>query len=157
MVQLLIQNELEIMEALHQIEHFKNDYTQKYCLVPHNELITAIKEAMIHSKPIALKEECLMTEFLMIGGMTLRLIELENILFDPPAFATFLMGKHRKYGEMPILESGRLGIVLRTLSKINRFINLYELDDHNEVDEEDTLKDILGYCILGYWLERKSS
>jgi len=157
MAQLLIQNELEIMEALHQIDHFKNDYTQKYCQMDHSELIAAIKDAIIHSKPLALKEHILLTEFLMLGGMTLRLIELENppIPFDPSKFAIFLMGKHQKYGAAPIIESGKIGIILRMLSKINRFKNLYELDTSLKVDEEDTLKDILGYCVLGYWLERR--
>ncbi len=75
-------------------------------------------------------------------------------------FGKFLVGKHEKYGAEPLIRWRELGILMRLDSKIQRITNLMKADYKGdttklcELEEsiEDNLKDIIGYCVLGWWL-----
>jgi len=80
---------------------------------------------------------------------------LSEYKFDELHFAKFLLGKHKLYGMKPLLGWRELGILMRLDSKVARLINITNSQSGvNLGDEtvEDTLKDSLGYCILGYLL-----
>ena len=76
--------------------------------------------------------------------------------FSMPSFVRMLLHKHKKYGAKPIREWGPLGVIIRISSKLNRYINMHEAPGQAKPDDEDTLADILGYCVLGLLLEMES-
>jgi hypothetical protein len=88
--------------------------------------------------------------FLKMGRISLR---LKGHLVVPD-FCSLLVRKHRAYGAEPLRAWGPLGIVIRIDSKLRRYKNLTE---HPEfvAEKEDTLLDILGYCVLGYLLAKE--
>ena len=92
-----------------------------------------------------------------------RMVDIVNE--NPPGFngeslAELLIDKHTKYGAEALTEWWGLGIAIRISSKLKRAINLKtteEYIDPNDLEEtfQDTLNDIIGYCILG--TKRKES
>jgi hypothetical protein len=105
--------------------------------------------------------------FMRSGQCARALLEVEHKTpLDEVAFCSFLLTKHERYGATPLTKWGPLGIVIRIDSKLERYLNMRSnppmLEDQGpniqlareEHDEsmEDTLRDILGYCILGYIL-----
>ena len=64
---------------------------------------------------------------------------------------TLLAGKQHDYGHGNILEFGQQGVLVRLWDKIARYDNLMRrgVDPENE-SLIDTLKDIIGYCVI--WL-----
>ena len=128
-------------------------------LTPENDSLEDLKKEIIILKEMGCMGQLEANHFLAVGARTLKLIdrlrdEDSQILFDPHAFAHFLWNKHQKYGAEPLLEVGALGIIMRLISKINRVINMQTLATIYTTDDEDTLMDILGYCVLGYQLMR---
>ena len=118
-----------------------------------------LKEEIMNLKMLASVSDLEPNHFLVVGARALKLIdqfrgEHNQELFDPLAFADFLWNKHQKYGAEPLFEVGVLGIAMRLVSKINRVINMQTLAPVYTTDDEDTLMDILGYCVLGYQLMR---
>jgi hypothetical protein len=89
-----------------------------------------------------------------VGARTLFL--LERIHEEPcdteewkELFIGLLWRKHKRYGHVPLVRWGNLGIVIRIDSKIQRYINMMKNDlDPDGESEVDTLKDIIGYNIL---------
>lgn len=74
--------------------------------------------------------------------------------FDQEKFAEFLLGKHRRYGIQPLLKWAHVGIVHRIDSKLERFAHLQTNPVMpGEPDDEDQIMDILGYCVLGFYLD----
>jgi len=148
---LLVKNEQEILDILK-------------CVIQCTEFapeasLEGLKNQIMELKRIATMSDLEPGHFLGVGATALRLIdqfrkEQNDELFYPPAFAEFLWNKHQKYGAEPLLEVGVLGIAMRLISKINRLINMQTLDTTYTIDDEDTLMDILGYCVLGYQLMR---
>lgn len=69
--------------------------------------------------------------------------------FKQEKFARFLVEKHQKYGIKPLLNWKHIGIVVRIDAKIERFMNQKEA---GMKDDEDQVMDILGYCVLGFYL-----
>lgn len=96
------------------------------------------------------------TWFLRTGAIILSLIE-EWTKFDEMVFANFLLVKHFRYKADPLLRWEELGILIRMDSKLARLINLTEDTSLATEDEppEKTAEDILGYCILGYLLNKE--
>jgi len=94
--------------------------------------------------------------FLRTGAIILSLIE-EWIDFEELIFAKFLLGKHLRYKVGPLLRWKELGILIRLDSKLARLTNIIEDISLMTKDEppEKTAEDILGYCILGYLLNRE--
>jgi hypothetical protein len=94
--------------------------------------------------------------FIRIGAHVISMIGQHQ--FDQKAFAELLLRKHAMYGEKPITDWGSLGVSIRIHSKWGRYLNLKETDpgELQMVEaKEDTLTDILGYCVLGLALEER--
>lgn len=70
--------------------------------------------------------------------------------FQEP-FIAMLLEKHKRYGARPIRAWGSIGIMIRIHSKWERYLNLREQPELDGGDESmiDTLRDILGYCVIG--------
>lgn len=94
--------------------------------------------------------------FLRTGAIVLSLIEKQT-KFEEKVFANFLLVKHFRYGASPLLRWEELGVLIRMDSKLARLINITENKDLGVEDEppEKTAEDILGYCVLGYLLNRR--
>lgn len=80
---------------------------------------------------------------------------------NPKEFTDFyqlLVDKHKLYGAEPLVRWGSIGIMIRIDSKLHRYTNLI-LDHYpsnpNDESIQDTLLDILGYCVLGYIMTNK--
>lgn len=78
-----------------------------------------------------------------IGTITLDLIPL------PDDFADFLLAKHKSYGAEPLIDGGILTLKAKFNMKLARLRNLL-VSDQMEETPLDSLKDILGYSVLGY-------
>ena len=96
------------------------------------------------------------TWFLRTGAIILSLIE-EWTDFKETVFANFLLVKHFRYRADPLLRWEELGILIRMDSKLARLINITKDASLATEDEppEKTAEDILGYCILGYLLNKE--
>jgi len=96
------------------------------------------------------------TWFLMTGAIILSLIEGWT-KFNELVFANFLLVKHFRYKADPLLRWEELGILIRMDSKLARLTNIIEDTSLATEDEppEKTAEDILGYCILGYLLNKE--
>lgn len=81
-----------------------------------------------------------------VAWQELRDSELE---WDAHDMVALLAAKQHDYGHANIMEFGQQGIVVRLWDKISRYENLMRrgVDPENE-SLQDTLKDIIGYCIL---------
>jgi hypothetical protein len=94
------------------------------------------------------------SDFGLIGCSVIQLLskyeEFSRETWD--SFARLLLDKHQRYGAHPLRVWGALGIIIRIHSKFERFQNLKENPEMLLLDEGllDTLRDILGYTILGY-------
>jgi hypothetical protein len=90
--------------------------------------------------------------FLDLGSVAIGTVEAEanerKIDVDFDAFVDLLLSKHQAYGAEPIIETGINGLGSRMLAKICRFENVRK-QKLQGAPVEDTLIDILGYCILG--------
>jgi len=94
--------------------------------------------------------------FLRIGNLMLRIATVHNVNINKTEFSEFLLAKHKAYGAEPFADWKEVGILMRLGSKIARLINLEEDPDLDINCEsfQDTLKDIIGYCVLGYYMDR---
>ena len=70
---------------------------------------------------------------------------LQDRPYHNESFAAMLLDKHQRYGDGPMTRWGHAGLIIRIDSKWERYKNLKAGGD-----TEDTLKDILGYCVLGF-------
>ncbi len=98
-------------------------------------------------------------QFMAMGEATIRLIEAHfETVFDAKdveAMGSLLEGKSKRYGPTPIRSWGPLGVIIRIDSKYQRFLHMIDNGDDGAGTDEpllDTLRDILGYCVLGYAL-----
>lgn len=71
--------------------------------------------------------------------------------FNKKKFAKFLLEKHKRYGIQPLLNWQHLGILVRIDAKMTRYANQVE---QGMKDDEDQIVDILGYCVLGLYLDK---
>jgi len=96
--------------------------------------------------------------FLRIGGIMLKISSKNNMNINHTEFGEFLLGKHQAYGAEPFNDWREVGILMRLGSKIARLINIAEdTDIEVKADSEsfqDTFRDIIGYCVLGYYIDR---
>lgn len=96
--------------------------------------------------------------FLSMGHCAWKLILASPYPFSEPDFYHLLLKKHKLYSAEPLVRWGALGIAIRLDSKLERYKNLFILKEtlgktlHKEREEtiQDTMTDMLGYCILGY-------
>jgi DNA relaxase NicK len=154
MVELLLKNEQEIIDILTQMSQYRACTMQTYTSLQTKPMLARLK-THIHQMRSMLSDD-LGNAYQEAGAMVMLLIEKEQRSLDMTKFAAFLMDKHQKYGASPIIESGTLGILFRINSKIARFENMRQrqsIPNGPSPDEEDTLLDILGYCVLGYRFE----
>lgn len=112
-----------------------------------NELMDIIakvfKDSLQHLGPAIMREwyEC-------IGYSALN--KLDG--FNREAFKTMLMRKHVAYGDTGLIKWGHFGMFMRLGSKVDRFLNLTKHPERGAGSDEsinDTLTDIVGYCVLG--------
>ena len=87
--------------------------------------------------------------FLYSGKLVLNLIRKTRGL-SIENFCDMLLLKHSKYGAEPLTNWGAVGVAIRIDSKFERYKNLHGKDD------EDTLMDMLGYCVLGFIMTKKA-
>lgn len=93
--------------------------------------------------------------FAGIGKKTLLLMAKDGRCLDDDAFAQLLVDKSIRYGAKPIREWGPLGVVIRISSKWGRYETMTTTTQNPDgLDESinDTLQDIVGYCVLGLLL-----
>ena len=157
---LILENENDVIAVLQLID--KRRETLPYKANAH--LVEILEKEVIDLRKIVAENSKMLNqwgyEFLTLGAITLHILEIRlRRLFDKQKFAKFLMEKHRRYGGAPLMAWKEIGILMRVDSKVARIINLIddeELGD-NEESIEDTLQDIIGYCVLGYRLEDRSN
>lgn len=65
-----------------------------------------------------------------------------------------LVAKQRDYGPNNILRFGHVGLRMRTWDKIARLQNLQDADSAQNEAIEDSIMDIVGYCLIGIMLAR---
>jgi hypothetical protein len=97
------------------------------------------------------------SDFGYLGICALRLIKATDSEFDDQSFCALLLGKHKKYGAHPLRVWGELGVIIRIHSKFERYQNIKDDPSQSVVDEGaiDTLRDILGYCVLGFLMSEE--
>ena len=89
--------------------------------------------------------------------MMLHIKTKENMSFNISEFAQFLLDKHKAYSAEPFVDWREIGVLMRLGSKAARLLNLQEDPDVVCIGGEmfeDTFKDIIGYCVLGYYMDR---
>lgn len=102
-------------------------------------------------------EEINWEDWFMATGLVSYLLVEELEHFNPIEFSAFLVHKHQLYGIGPLLSWKQLGILMRLNSKVDRFTNLTQSElglCYGDESVNDTLKDCLGYCVLGILLCR---
>lgn len=79
-----------------------------------------------------------------------------NLVEAKEAVKNLLTAKNKDYGSGNLNRYGVFGIVVRIADKVARLKNLIMKERH-AVNEtlEDTLLDIMGYCVFGYDFELK--
>lgn len=85
-------------------------------------------------------------------------LELIGHGFEPEAFKAMLMKKHVAYGDTGLIKWGHFGMFMRLGSKVDRFNNLTKNPERGAGSDEsvnDTLTDIVGYCVLGITMLNK--
>jgi hypothetical protein len=96
--------------------------------------------------------------FTRIGSTTLALlVEDCKEPFSDTTFLLFLGNKSVRYGFEPLVRWGPLGILIRITSKVGRLSTMTAHPTLDPFDNEsiyDTVRDILGYCILGILLQK---
>jgi len=100
-----------------------------------------------------MKEEGWQRTFVHIGAAAKGLIEQWNVYH----FTDLLLKKHVLYGAKPLLLWKELGICVRLTNKVERLKNLIANPTADTQGEsyDDTLHDIVGYCVLGWWLKER--
>lgn len=91
--------------------------------------------------------------FRNVGAAVIRMVLRCGDTLDPEEFAAMLLEKHKRYGATPLTKWGPMGIIIRIDSKLERWHNLSQNPTLNQSTDEsslDTLRDILGYAVLGY-------
>lgn len=96
--------------------------------------------------------------FLQFGKHAWKALEMNGgdyeVMADLP---DLLLDKHKRYGSTAITRWGTTGVAIRIDSKLQRVLHMTEDDiDGDAVHEsiEDTLVDIIGYCVLGYYVAK---
>ena len=77
--------------------------------------------------------------------------------FAMEPFCEMIINKHHDYGCESLLRWKGIGIVNRIDSKISRLTNLLKKGAKPQVKDEsagDTITDVLGYCVVGVFVER---
>jgi len=146
----LIKTPDDVLQVMEQIEKQKDIKSRGNNLM---ELEYVVNDA--RRKILETKEKIDWKLWFLGTGFIVFNILREDHKFNKLDFAKFLLGKHKLYGLKPLLVWEELGILIRLQSKVDRLINItnnvLRVDLGNEA-VEDTLKDILGYCVLGHLL-----
>jgi len=97
--------------------------------------------------------------YLLMGSVGIQLYKLTVPTgLNPVQFSQFLLSKHLVYGLEPLLMVRTLEPLVRIVGKLWRIKNQLNpgllLDELSDTVESITreLEDIIGYCILGYYL-----
>jgi len=150
MIDYLIKTPDDVLQVIEQFE--KQEFTKPIG----KDLLTMLEVAVkdVQRKTLVTRETIDWKSWFLRTGFIVYSI-LIDYKFDKLHFAKFLLGKHKKYGLKPLLMWEELGIAIRLSSKIARLVNItnnLQGVDLGDETVEDTLKDVLGYCILGHLL-----
>jgi len=147
------QNVLDVIQLIKKEDYYHKTREQQWAIDLLNTRFDLARKDIFKGKG---QEITWKTWFLRTGAIVLSLIE-KWTKFEEMIFANFLLVKHFRYGADPLLRWEELGILIRMDSKLARLINITK-DTSLEVEDEPpekTAEDILGYCILGYLLNRR--
>jgi len=94
--------------------------------------------------------------FMQTGGLMLYIANEMGLVIEHGSFGEFLLKKHKAYGAEPFADWREVGILMRLGSKMARLINLKDDTDIKSMDEsfQDTFRDVIGYCVLGFYIDR---
>lgn len=128
-----------------------NDYSRNVWIKVIDTTIQEYRQKILHQDAIG--QQMWRNFFIGIGGFAKDIL-LNDYYFNPEEFANFLLQKHQMYGILPLEHWKQVGIVTKLDSKICRLINIFNnhIEDCGDESVTDTLKDIIGYCVLGYHL-----
>jgi len=90
-----------------------------------------------------------------LGALALRALHPCHLAdWELPEIADMLEEKRSAYGPKNLLRHGIVGVTVRVWDKLSRFENLH-FKGHPYYDEriEDTLRDIVGYCVAALMLD----
>ena len=135
------------------VESLPYNFANKSPMSVLKELIDNTRKSIINKKFQKNWHE----EFVTYGALAICDIVHMNGMDALDGFSDFILEKHKHYGAEPFEDWKEVGIIMRLGSKINRILNLRSLDGatyDSSIKESanDTVKDILGYCILGCYL-----
>jgi len=150
----LIENPTDVLDALYRIIKKRK--------IAKGDLIASLQKAISTARLQVLLDEKGNINwkqwFINTGSFVYNI--LMDYKFDEISFAKFLLHKHRLYGLEPLLGWQEIGILMRLDSKVARLTNITNNKlgiDLGDETVEDTLKDALGYCILGMLLCEKKN
>jgi len=148
---LLINAPADVMEILELLAN------QKFIKIKEEDLVITLEKITdsLRIRVLAKKEIDWRTFFLQLGAIVLEI--LEAFPFDRLHFSKFLVGKHHAYGDKPLMPWKELGILIRVHSKVGRLANISSNTGVDIGDETmmDTIRDLLGYSILGFLLHER--
>jgi len=145
----LVTTQEEIMDVLTLIRHTSFSQTDNSLLQLQKRIneVVALVQSQVSSMGYWEKW------FLTTGALVFNM--LDNFEKEFAIFAQFLLQKHLRYTAKPLRRWKQTGIIIRMDSKVTRLTCLTEQETNGfyEVESiEDTTKDLLGYCVLGYLL-----
>jgi len=148
---LLMQEPCDVFRVIQQIEKAKVEKHKSQSWLEMLQSIINVARLRVLANEVVDWE----TLFLQAGFVTSEI--LTDHRFNRMTFAKFLLKKHKAYGVKPLEVWKELGILVRLTSKVGRIENIKGDDAIDLGDEsmQDTLKDSLGYCILGYLLTQR--
>lgn len=160
--QRLITKAEEVIEVLNMMIGSKSKLVAKaYPDLQH--LLTALCETTLKGSESNdwWKELFLVIGNKIVGELGVSVADNDRVM----VFVDLLLEKHKMYGAGPITRWGELGVLIRIDSKYQRVLNLRQPIAYTKTSEilereesfNDTLWDILGYCILGYLFVRSKT
>jgi len=148
----LINNEKEVCDTLRQIVGYDDVRGMLF-----NGKLSTIWDELINNgsseqlKSLSESDHALKNLFEMAGLMTIwTYTDHAGHMFSYTKFADMLLAKHKAYGDQAIRKWWPAGVILRIDAKIERYKTISSgKSGENDEPLRDTLRDIVGYCVLG--------
>ncbi len=113
------------------------------------EFIEYYREAIVSGSRATIEWKGVFSD---VGLSALRLLGDQ---FDEVKFIEMLLGKHRRYGLKSLMGWREIGILSRIDQKVARAMTMRDMDNKTDFGDEtvyDTLADIVGYCVIGFYM-----
>lgn len=98
--------------------------------------------------------------FTNLAIQMLSLIYSVDLEWNMRSFAELLLSKHKVYTAAPLRRWRELGVLIRIDSKFERAYQIFHNPELNPEEHKESLEqnlsDTLGYCVLGYLLNKES-